>query len=162
MKSFMLSLVAIGLGAGIVAAGPSKGSGSNHGSSGISHGPSISSYHQVHGKQFSGGYCYPGRDHNHWSYWGYSQRYGCTCYWCPDTCCYYYWCPTASCYYPVSYIESAPPVEVVAPTPAPLVKPLPRPLDVPVPTPAPVQVQTQTQTQTQTQVVRPVGVPPLP
>ncbi len=135
MKSFVLSMAALALTTSVVLAGPNKGSGGSHGSS-------SGGYHLTHGKEFSGGYFYSGRDHHHWTYWGYSQRYHCNCYWCPDTRCYYYWCPSASCYYPVSYYESAPPA----------------------PTPAPVQFQTQTQTQsqTQTQVIRPSGIPAIP
>jgi hypothetical protein len=155
MKSFLSSMAAIALTAGAVLAVPNKGTS-------VSHSPTSGGYHLTHGKQFSGGYYYPGRDHHHWSYWGYSSRYRCTCYWCPDTRCYYYWCPSASCYYPVSYFESAPPVETAPIAPLPVAKPVIAPPVVPAPTPAPVQFQTQIQTQTQTQVIRPSGVPPLP
>jgi hypothetical protein len=150
MKSFVISMTALALIAGAVLAAPNKGTVSSHGSA-------SGAYHMTHGTQFSGGYFYSGRDHNHWTYWGYSQRYRCTCYWCPYTHCYYYWCPSAVCYYPVSYYESAPPT-------IPAVTPVPAPAAGPVPTPAPVQLQTQTQTQTQsqTQVIRPTGVPALP
>lgn len=153
MKSFIFSMLALALTAGAVLAVPNKGTG-------VSHGSSSGELHLTHGKQFSGGTFYSGRDHHHWTYWGYSQRYGCMCYWCPDTRCYYYWCPSAMCYYPVSYFESAPPVEPTAAGPGPVVKPVIPPSAVPVPTPVPVRIQTQTQTQTQ--VIRPSGVPTLP
>jgi hypothetical protein len=104
-------------------------------------------YVQKFGKSFSGGFCFPGKSHCHWTYSCFSPKYGCNCYWCPYTTCYYYWCEPACCYYPISYIAVAPP----APCP-------------PVVTySAPVQVQTQTQvqvqTQTQAQAQGPVGIP---
>lgn len=173
MTKLLSSVLLAGLAAGTAVAGPGGSKGVSHPTSGGiskpigthvsgpgrsvgSHPGSMSgSYHLTHGKSFSGGYFYPGRNHSHWSYSGYSQRYGCTCYWCPYTSCYYYWCPSATCYYPVSYFASAPVVPVAVATPAPVVAP-----------PAvQVQVQTQTQTQTQTQAQQqgpPVGVPPLP
>ena len=73
------------------------------------------SYPSQYGKKFSHGYCYPGKNHCHWSYTCWSSRYGCNCYWCPYTCCWYYWCPSATCYYPMSYIGSAPPVVTAPP-----------------------------------------------
>ena len=96
-----LPLLVVVVAAGSAVAG-SRG-GETHGG-----GWSGGSYHQTHGKSFSGGYYYHGREHSHWTYWGYSNRYGCTCYWDPSTSCYYYWCPSASCYYPVSYFAQAP------------------------------------------------------
>ncbi|HVK17899.1 MAG TPA: hypothetical protein VM533_13200 [Fimbriiglobus sp.] len=66
-------------------------------------------YHLTHGKPFTGGFYYHGKGHHHWTYWGYSPKYGCNCYWCPSTRCYYYWCQPAGCYYPISYFASAPP-----------------------------------------------------
>ena len=67
-------------------------------------------YHRTHGRSFSHGFYYQGRNHYHWSHYCWWGRYGCYAYWCPSTSCYYYWSETASCYYPVSYAE------VVAPT----------------------------------------------
>lgn len=107
-------------------------------------------YHLNYGKPFKGGFCYPGKYHDHWSYRCYSPKYGCDCYWCPSTCCYYYWCEPACCYYPISYISYAPPYAVAAQSQ--------------------VQVQVQVQSQAQTQGVVPTslpggpppGVPPLP
>jgi hypothetical protein len=60
-------------------------------------------YHLTHGRQFSHGYFYPGRDHRHWAYTRFDDRYGCTLYYDPDLGCYYYWCEPDDCYYPVSY-----------------------------------------------------------
>jgi hypothetical protein len=67
-------------------------------------------HHLTHGKKFSHGYCYPGRDHKHWAscYWNDKSR--CYYYWDRGCGCYYYWCATDNCYYPTSYIASAPPV----------------------------------------------------
>ena len=70
-------------------------------------------YHLKYGSTFAGGICYKGRHHCHWAYSGYSSRYGCICYWCPSTCCYYYWYEPADCYYPVTYYQYAPAIETV-------------------------------------------------
>jgi hypothetical protein len=60
-------------------------------------------YHLSHGRQFRGGYYYPGRTHGHWAYTVFDARYGCTLYYDPGLTCYYYWCEPDDCYYPVSY-----------------------------------------------------------
>jgi hypothetical protein len=60
-------------------------------------------YHLTHGVSFKYGYYYKGKEHHHWSSNCWSERYGCTIYWCPCTCCWYYWCQPYDCYYPVSY-----------------------------------------------------------
>jgi hypothetical protein len=60
-------------------------------------------YHLTHGVSFKYGYFFKGKEHYHWSYSCWSERYGCNIYWCPCTCCYYYWCQPYDCYYPVSY-----------------------------------------------------------
>jgi hypothetical protein len=70
-------------------------------------------YHLKYGTSFAGGICYQGRNHYHWTYSGYSSRYGCICYWCPSTCRYYYWYEPARCYYPVTYYKCAPAIETV-------------------------------------------------
>jgi len=127
--------------------GSSKNSNhSNSGKSWLSHGNFGSKpYLQTFGKSFSHGTFYPGKSHNHWTYQCYSSKYGCNCYWCPYTTCYYYWCEPKCCYYPISYVASAPPVQV--------------------PTQTQVQVQTQTQIQTQGPASLggpPAGIPALP
>jgi hypothetical protein len=176
MKKFILSVAVLGLSVGVLAAGPKGGNGGNGGgpkgngpSGGFKpSGPSIGikpshiggspsgnwktgfgsghAYVQKFGKSFSGGFCFPGKSHCHWSYSCFWPKYGCNAYWCPYTSCYYYWCEPACCYYPISYIVVAPPAPVVT-----------------YAAPAPVQVQTQTQvqvqTQTQAQVQGPVGIP---
>jgi hypothetical protein len=55
------------------------------------------------GTRFSGGYCYKGRDHDHWTERRWFDRYHCYCYFCPYSHCYYYWCERDNCYYPVTY-----------------------------------------------------------
>jgi hypothetical protein len=72
----------------------------------------VPSYSVTYGKTFSGGIYYAGKSHNHWSYQCYWSKYGCNCYWCPSTCCYYYWYEPAGCYYPISYITVKTPVYV--------------------------------------------------
>lgn len=115
MNRFLLSVAAVGLCLALVgpasAGGPgghhnsksSHGSGSwsSHGSS--SYHKSYTNYHLDYGTKFKGGYFYKGKEHSHWSYHCYDKRYGCECYYCPCTCCYYYWCQPDDCYYPVSY-----------------------------------------------------------
>jgi hypothetical protein len=62
-----------------------------------------SAYHERHGKPFSGGYYYAGREHNHWTSCYFDKRHGCYAYLCPSTKAYYYWCKPDDCFYPVSY-----------------------------------------------------------
>ena len=122
----------------IHSSGPSKTSGHTYGGDSMpKSGSSNVNYHKTYGKSFSGGYCYEGKSHDHWSYSGYSSKYGCTCYWCPSTSAYYYWSQPSNCYYPVSYYESAPcpPVVVSYPEPAPYCPPEPAPYCPPDPAP---------------------------
>src|SRR5262249_19243278 len=60
-------------------------------------------YHQRHGKQFHGGYYFPGRGHYHWRHRCWSRFHNCWTYWCGSSRCYYYWCAPRSCFYPISY-----------------------------------------------------------
>ena len=66
-------------------------------------------YHRTHGRSFSHGYFYEGRNHYHWTDYRWSPRFGCYTYWCPSTNCYYYWSEPTQCYYPVSYAETVAP-----------------------------------------------------
>jgi hypothetical protein len=87
--------------------GDNKGGNSGH----VSH-----NYHIDHGSRMRDGrYFYRGRDHHHWTYRYWYGRYGCYCYYCPSTCCWYYWYQKDDCYYPVSYINTATPVFERAP-----------------------------------------------
>jgi hypothetical protein len=65
--------------------------------------------------RFDYGYFYSGREHRHWTYRYYWADYGCECYYCPYTYCWYYWYAPRSCYYPVNYIRYATPVRVAGP-----------------------------------------------
>lgn len=71
------------------------------------------------GKRFGDGWCYPGRDHRQWTCRYQWEKYGCTCYYCPYTTCWYYWCEVDACYYPVAHITKQPPVAESAQTPPP-------------------------------------------
>lgn len=100
-----------------VQARPPSGGGSNpsnHNQGNFKQGnfksSSFKNYHLDHGKKFSHGYYYSGKNHYHWSHCCYWPQYRCDCYYCPSACCWYYWCEPRCCYLPVSYIESAPPV----------------------------------------------------
>src|SRR5437868_3406211 len=145
MKKFILSVAVVGLSVGALVAGPKnggnggnpKGNGPSGGVNPSHSGPSMSGnwktgvvsghdFVQKYAKSFSGGFCYPGKGYNHWTYSCFWNKYGCDCYWCPYTSCYYYWCEPKCCYYPISYITVAPPTPVVTYA-------------------APVQVQSQTQ-----------------
>lgn len=95
---------------------PSGGSSGSHGGqmskssrSGPGSSRSSRNYLSSHGHKFSHGYFYKSRDHFHWSYQCYWNRYGCYCYWCPYADCWYYYCQPRGCYYPVSYAEFARP-----------------------------------------------------
>jgi hypothetical protein len=132
MQRFLTGLVALVLGlalAGFAEAKPPGGNGHSNNGNGYSNGmqkgsgnsqmmgnnhssgfdSKSSSFLNSHGTKFSGGYCYMGKDHSHWTYSCYSTGYGCNFYWCPYACCYYYWCEPAGCYYPYSYIKVCPP-----------------------------------------------------
>ena len=76
MKSFAFALATLALVLGSVIAVPTKRT---------SHGSTSGDYHMTHGKSFPGGYYYSGRDHHHWSYWGYPERYRYMCYWYPSS-----------------------------------------------------------------------------
>lgn len=64
---------------------------------------SFKDYKETRGTRFEGGYCYKGREHNHWSERCWNANYGCQTYWCPSVGSWYYWCQPDECYYPVSY-----------------------------------------------------------
>jgi hypothetical protein len=66
-------------------------------------------YHRTHGRSFSHGYFYEGRQHSHWTNYRWSSRFGCYTYFCPSTSCYYYWSEPTQCFYPVSYAETVVP-----------------------------------------------------
>ena len=140
MKRFLmgvaLAATMLATAATVTAASPHGSSyGSSHGSSygnsyGNSRGNSYNShfssyrgsefrsdYHTRFGTRFSHGYYYSGREHNHWTYRSYWSQYGCDCFWCPNTTCWYYWCESRYCYFPVSFASFAPP-ESFAPTSA--------------------------------------------
>ncbi len=82
---------------------------SKHGDSKQGRSGSERNYHTEHGKKFSHGYFYYGKEHSHWSYSCWFPRYSCECYYCPSACCWYYWCEPRCSYLPVTCIETAPP-----------------------------------------------------
>jgi hypothetical protein len=100
MKTLIAAVVVSFLAIGSASAGKPSGKPHHNGGSSIH----VTNYHVTYGKTFGGGWYYPGKQHSHWSYQCYWPKYGCNCYWCPSTCCYYYWYEPAGCYYPVSYI----------------------------------------------------------
>jgi hypothetical protein len=66
-------------------------------------------YHRTHGRSFSHGYYYQGRNHHQWSNYRWSSRYGCYTYYCPSAQVYYYWSEPTQCYYPMSYADTVAP-----------------------------------------------------
>ena len=88
--------------------GQSNKSGPGSSSKGMGSGSS-KNYLSSHGQKFSHGYFYKGKDHFHWSYQCFWDRFGCYCYWCPYSDCWYYYCQPRECYLPVSCLEFAPP-----------------------------------------------------
>ena len=130
MTRFLMSVAALSLAmAATVEAAPHGGGGASRqgGSPGAgvarnehSRGNAPAPYHTTHGTKFAHGYCYKGRDHKHWSCRYFWTKYGCSCWWCPSTHCWYYWCEKDDCYYPITYIVIEP-VQVQAPVANPLV-----------------------------------------
>jgi hypothetical protein len=84
------------------AGGYHRGGTANNGRS-AAQGSGHRGYYAKNGRPFQGGYYYPGRNHPHWAYTVYDNRYGCTLYYDADLGSYYYWCQPDDCYYPVSY-----------------------------------------------------------
>jgi hypothetical protein len=104
MNRLLLSAGAVVLSLALTATAEAGSKGGSKGGSNSHYGSVSHNYQLTYGvKLKSGGYCYKGKDHCHWSYSCWDKRYGCTCYWCPSACCYYYWCPPDDCYYPVDY-----------------------------------------------------------
>lgn len=137
----------------------------------VSYAPRYTNYHLTYGTRFAYGYCYYGRQHNHWSICRYDARYGCNCYYDPYACNWYYWCEPAACYYPVTYCPyrtyawTAPVVQPVAVQPVVQVQPIivQQPRTVVQAQPAPVQAATTTAyVQPQTQLVNPVQAAQTP
>ncbi|HEV3115877.1 MAG TPA: hypothetical protein VGY58_02410, partial [Gemmataceae bacterium] len=81
MKRFLFSAVALAV--GLLSASATEAvaghGGSGHGGHGSmsrsheNHDGHRNSYYEKHGKKFSHGYFYHGRDHRHWSYRGWSK-----------------------------------------------------------------------------------------
>ena len=121
MKKFLmgvaLAMTALALAATAEAAGPRGNSRENSHDGHVSsyRGSSFrSDYHTRYGTKFSHGYYYSGREHNHWTYRYFWSQYGCDCYWCPNTSCWYYWSEPRCCYLPVSCAPIAPPTSSAA------------------------------------------------
>ena len=75
----------------------------------------IANYNKKYGKSFAYGTYYQGRNHRHWTSYGWWSRYRAYIYWDPTASSYYYWSAADQSYYPISYAET------VTPTPdAPL------------------------------------------
>jgi hypothetical protein len=117
MLTAALMVTNLALAATVDAAGPHSGS---HGKPTAQHGSSSNKGRPTTGnrghdaKKFSHGHYYYGRNHSHWTYRHYLSQYGCDCYWCPDTSCWYYWCEPRFSYLPVSCIDYAAPTRTVA------------------------------------------------
>ncbi|MBN9119776.1 MAG: hypothetical protein J0I06_11565 [Planctomycetes bacterium] len=121
--------------------------------------------HGTHGQRHPVGH-YTGRNHPRWTYWGYSQRYGCVCYWDPATGSYYYWDPATGNYYPVGAPGSAPAGAGPSPVADPNPVDAPAPVTDPDPAPDPAPGQTQPQPEALPLPLprpgRPPSIPPLP
>jgi hypothetical protein len=117
MLTAALTATILALAATADAAGPHSGSTgkptAQHGSSSNKGGPTTGNRgHDA--KKFSRGHYFYGRNHSHWTYRYYLSQYGCDCYWCPDTSCWYYWCEPRFSYLPVNCIDYAAPTRTVA------------------------------------------------
>ena len=88
-------------------------------------------YNLMHGTSFAYGTYYQGKDHHHWTSYGWSSQYGCYVYYDPYVSANYYWSEPHQCYYPTSYASTVAPTQytppanygnsynATAPTPAP-------------------------------------------
>lgn len=111
MKSFIISLFAIGLGLAITGSAHAGKPGGNSGGNKSVSKSSPQSFNTMKSspvKSFS-------KDSFKCSHFCYSSKYCCNFYWYSD--CYYYWCAPRCCYLPITYIETYPPTQVVATTP---------------------------------------------
>lgn len=116
MKSFIISLFAIGLGLAITgsahAGKPGGGGGGGSNKSVSMSKSSPSSYNTMKSSSYKSSYT---KDNFKCSSYCWSSKYCCNFYWCND--CYYYWCAPRCCYLPVTCIDTCPPTQVVAATP---------------------------------------------
>jgi hypothetical protein len=60
-------------------------------------------YYLTHGTKASFGWYFKGKNHNHWSSWRWSSKYGCKCYFDRGCGSWFYFCVPDDCYYPVTY-----------------------------------------------------------
>jgi hypothetical protein len=163
------------------AAGPH---GNSRGESRGEHFGSHTDYHTRFGTKFSHGYFYKGREHSHWTHRYHWAQYGCDCYWCPSTSCWYYFSESRDCYLPVSCIREAPPAPVnvaaaaaasssavVAPTvvtniiglPPQQAAPVALPSDLPPPAPPSAPSKVTNTSIGSVGTMQPIGLPaPLP
>jgi hypothetical protein len=121
MNTILMRVAAIALGLAITnfasAAGPGgRGGGGNRNSGGSRMNWSPQGYPAgSYASRTSGfGYSYS-KENFYWDYQGYSSKFGCTVYWCPNESCYYYWYQPALSFYPVSYITAFAPPAVTPP-----------------------------------------------
>jgi hypothetical protein len=61
------------------------------------------------GQKFGSRWRFHGKHGHYWSRTCWSRKYGCECYYCPTTCCWYYWCEGQVAYLPLSEYEDNPP-----------------------------------------------------
>jgi hypothetical protein len=72
-------------------------------------GTGVKNYSATHGKTFSKGVYYSGKNHKQWTHQTYWGKHKCKCYWCPSAKGWFYWCGKRNCYLPTSCIDFAPP-----------------------------------------------------
>jgi hypothetical protein len=70
-------------------------------------------FNQSKGK-FAKGYDKWGKCHS-WSHYCWSGRFGCYCYYCPTSCCWYYWDEPQCCFCPVTCLTVVNTVGVAQP-----------------------------------------------
>jgi hypothetical protein len=108
MKRFITSLFAIGLGLALTGTVEAGKPGSH-----VSH---TSHTNHMNQANYKSNYKFFYKDNFKYSHYCWSSKFGCYFYWYQD--CYYFWCAPRSCYLPISYVETYPPTQVVATTPA--------------------------------------------
>jgi hypothetical protein len=100
-----MNRIALGLAAAVLGLGLSAGTASAHGHPARvgAHAGAHVHYYEHHATRFSGGWCYAGHDHHHWSRCVWDSAHRRYQYYDPGLCCWYYWSAPYNCYYPVTY-----------------------------------------------------------
>jgi hypothetical protein len=98
MFKALLCTAAVGLGLSLTGTAEAHGGHHRYG-----HHRVARAYYRTHAVRFTGGYCYRGYTHHHWTRRVWDARCHRYNYYDPGLHCYFYWYAPANCYYPVTY-----------------------------------------------------------